>query len=253
MPPWPAGRNQVICIFQACTAKTTTTQGSMTRECTSLISLKLHISDRSSQTLPAFPAKARKYARQKEKEKRQKNITQTPHRNTNNETSMTCARLSLAATSCHLLNRLLLAEWTWFNPCISCHGFPFSPPHKIMTWEEPACWVTATRKHAENRPAMLQATTTHCLSACACVWDNLFTFLPNVTAKGDSLPGPQSDTTNECKCWSVLMHFMNWLQHLLLSEGRQSERCWCVVYLSDIHYAPSCLHLHPEKTIHHFG
>lgn len=105
----------------------------VTRECTSLISLKLHISDRSSQTLPAFPAKARKYARQKEKEKRQKNITQTPHRNTNNETSMTCARLSLAATSCHLLNRLLLAEWTWFNPCISCHGFPFSPPHKIMT------------------------------------------------------------------------------------------------------------------------
>lgn len=24
-----------------------------------------------------------------------------------------------------------LAEWTWFNPCISCHGFPFFPT--IMT------------------------------------------------------------------------------------------------------------------------
>lgn len=114
--------------FKHVLQKTPRHEGSMTRECTSLISLKLHISDRSSQTLPAFPAKARKYARQKEKEKRQKNITQKPHRNTNNETSMTCARLSLAATSCHLLNRLLLAEWTWFNPCISCHGFPFSPP-----------------------------------------------------------------------------------------------------------------------------
>lgn len=25
-----------------------------------------------------------------------------------------------------------LAEWTWFNPCISCHGFPFSP----QLWRE---------------------------------------------------------------------------------------------------------------------
>ena len=37
-----------------------------------------------------------------------------------------------------------------------------SPPPQLWR-EEPACWVTATRKHAENRPAMLQAATTACL------------------------------------------------------------------------------------------
>lgn len=50
-------------------------------------------------------------------------------------------------------------------------GFHFPP---IMTWEEPACWVTATRKHAENRPAMLQSATT-ALPAFSCTKDNLST------------------------------------------------------------------------------
>lgn len=168
-----------------------------------------------------------------------------------------------------------LAEWTWFNPCISCHGFPFFPP--IMTWEEPACWVTATRKHAENRPAMLQAATTVCLPIHAkrttsAYWLNCFSqmtlflssFAPFQKHKQENKRWLLKLTANhlnnyhytgcimyfKCKPLSApfLVHFMNdngcstWMEvdeknMLVNSQCPYSSMCQTSIMLSNVYTA----------------
>lgn len=135
-------------------------EGSVTSKCSAALPESLNdfcISDSSSKTVPAFPVNAQRHTQPKE------NYKELDSDKGNLIRAKPSLKLPPAECSA-------LAEWSWFNLCISCHGFPFFPT--IMTWEEAACWVTATRKHAENRLAMLRAATAACL-ACPCIEDNL--------------------------------------------------------------------------------
>ncbi len=134
MLPWPATvASQVTTAFQPCKAKTTKERGSswddgcVTRKCSAALPQSVYnfisVTGHHKQLLPFLWTHKTRTHTHRHAKKCRKGYTVTK------ETSAMCAKPSLKLPPAE---SSALAEWTWFNPCISCHGFPFSP----QLWRE---------------------------------------------------------------------------------------------------------------------